>query len=140
VLSYYVSLHSEFRVVMSVTISAQKPCSFPLKPQLFVGGLISYLRFLYLHAYRVVSNAYCVVFCLSSSCVFYVASFCRFLIVHSVFSNVYWQIALLHDWYLYSHIHIYNNITTISRDCLRFWLNLLKYIHGLVSYLQIFFF
>ena len=42
--------------------------------QLFVGGLMSYLRYLCLFAYVVVSNTYCVVF-LSSSSVSYVASF-----------------------------------------------------------------
>jgi hypothetical protein len=51
-----VSLRSEFRVVMSVTISAQTRCSFPLKPQLFVGGLISYLRFLYLHERHIIGQ------------------------------------------------------------------------------------
>ena len=41
VLSYYVSWHSEFRVVMSVTISAYKGCSDRLYFQLFVGRLMS---------------------------------------------------------------------------------------------------
>jgi len=36
VLSYYVSLRSEFRVVMSVTISTWKRCSICLHLQLFV--------------------------------------------------------------------------------------------------------
>ena len=46
-------------------------------PQLFVGGLISYLHYLHLFAYHiVVSNTYSVVllFCSSSSCVPNVAS------------------------------------------------------------------
>ena len=38
-LFYYVSLRSEFCVVMSVTISV---CSVHLYPPLFVGGLMSY--------------------------------------------------------------------------------------------------
>jgi len=42
-LSYYVSLRSEFRVLMSVTISSQKRCSVRLYLQLFVEGLMSYL-------------------------------------------------------------------------------------------------
>jgi len=41
VLYYYVSLRSEFRVVMSVTISAWKRRSVRLYLQLFVGGLLS---------------------------------------------------------------------------------------------------
>ena len=43
-----VSLRSEFCVVMSVAISTQKRCSVRLYLQLFVGGLMSYLRYLYL--------------------------------------------------------------------------------------------
>ena len=41
VMSYYVSLRSEFRVVISVTIFAYKRCSVRLYLQLFVGGLMS---------------------------------------------------------------------------------------------------
>jgi hypothetical protein len=40
----YVSLRSEFRVVMSVTISAYKLCSVRLSLQLFVRGLMSCLH------------------------------------------------------------------------------------------------
>jgi hypothetical protein len=57
----YVSLRSEFRVMKSVTISAL--CLFRLYFQLFVGGLMSCLRYLCI----VMSYTYCVVF--SSSCV-----------------------------------------------------------------------
>ena len=42
VLSYYVSLCSEFRVVMFATISTQKRCWIRLYLQLFVEGLMSY--------------------------------------------------------------------------------------------------
>jgi len=49
-LSYDVSLRSEFRVIISVTISALKRCSVRLHLQLFVGGLMSYLRYLCLFA------------------------------------------------------------------------------------------
>jgi hypothetical protein len=45
VLSYYVSLRSVLCVVMSVTISPLKRCSVHLYLQLFVGGLMSYLRY-----------------------------------------------------------------------------------------------
>jgi hypothetical protein len=46
-----VSLRSEFHVVMSVTISALKRCSVRLYLQLFIGGLMPYLRCLRLLAY-----------------------------------------------------------------------------------------
>jgi hypothetical protein len=59
--------------------------------QLFVGGGMPYLRFLFI----VESKTYYLVFlfCFSSSCVPYVASFSgwSFLIDPSVFSNVYYQ-------------------------------------------------
>ena len=46
-LSYYVSSRSEFRVVMSYAISVkEKLCSVCLYLQLFVGGRMSYLRYL----------------------------------------------------------------------------------------------
>jgi hypothetical protein len=45
-----VSLRSEFRVVMSVTISAYKRCSIRLHLQVFVGRLMYYLRYLCLFA------------------------------------------------------------------------------------------
>jgi len=44
-------LCSEFRVVMSVMISGWKRCSVCIYLQLFVGGLISYLRYLFLFGY-----------------------------------------------------------------------------------------
>ena len=61
VLSYYVYLRSEFRVVMSVTISAQKRCFVPLYLQLFVGGLMSQLRYLCLFAHSGVQHILCCV-------------------------------------------------------------------------------
>jgi hypothetical protein len=51
VLSYYVSLRYEFRVVMSVTISILKRCSVRLYLQLIIGGPMSYLRYLCLLAH-----------------------------------------------------------------------------------------
>ena len=59
------SLRSEFRVVMSVTISALKRCSVRLYLQLFVGGFMSYLQkhvLICVCLRIVVSNTYCVVF------------------------------------------------------------------------------
>ena len=61
-------------------------CSVRLDLQLFVAGLESYLRYLCLLAYGVVF-----LFCLSSSCAPYGASFfldCPFLIAPSLFSKV----------------------------------------------------
>ena len=64
VLFYCVSLRSEFRVVMSVTISALKQCSVRFYRQLFVGGLMSYLRYLCLLTYSGVHHILCCVFVL----------------------------------------------------------------------------
>jgi len=50
VLSYHMSLRSEFHIVMSVTISAYKRCLVRLYLQLFVEGIMSYLRYLCLFA------------------------------------------------------------------------------------------
>jgi len=47
VLSYYVFLRSEFRVVMSVTISAWEQCSVRLYLQLFLGGIMSFRLFVF---------------------------------------------------------------------------------------------
>ena len=58
VVSYCVSLRSGLRVVMSVTISSYKRCSVRLNLQLFVGGIMSYLRYLCI----VVSITNCVLF------------------------------------------------------------------------------
>ena len=61
VLSYYVYLLSEFRVVMSVTITALKWCSVRPYLQMFVGELIFYLRYLCLFVYSLVQHIlYCV--------------------------------------------------------------------------------
>ena len=54
VFSYYVSLSSEFRVVMSITISARCLNRFYL--QLFVGRLVFYLRYLCLFTYSGVQH------------------------------------------------------------------------------------
>jgi hypothetical protein len=50
--------------VMAVTISAYKQCSVRLYLQLFVGGLMSYLRYLCLFAYSGVQHILCYVFVL----------------------------------------------------------------------------
>jgi len=81
------SLRSEFHVVMSFTMSASKRCSVLLYLQLFVGGLMSYLRHLCLVAYIGVQH----IFGFSSSYVPYVSSFSGLSICYSplVFSGVY---------------------------------------------------
>jgi hypothetical protein len=66
VLSYFVSLSSEFCVVMSSTISELNWCSVRHYLQLFVGGLISYLRYLCLFAYSDIQHILCCVFVLFS--------------------------------------------------------------------------
>ena len=74
-----------------------KRCSVRLYLRLFVGGLMSYLRYLCLFAHSGVQHILrCVfLFCLFSSCVLCM-QYCQFLwISHSwlspsVFSNVYW--------------------------------------------------
>ena len=83
VLSYYVPLRSELRVVMSVTISALKTMFGSSKYlQLFVGGFMSWFRYLCLFVYSDVWNILCCVFVLFfwTSCVPYVASFCELFI------------------------------------------------------------
>ena len=55
---------SEFRVVVSVAVSAQERCSVRLYLQLFVGGLMSYLRYLYLFTLSGVHHILCCVFVL----------------------------------------------------------------------------
>jgi hypothetical protein len=86
--SYYMSLCSEFRVMTSVT---QEWCSVRVYLQLFVGGLMSYLRYLCLFAHSGVQSIMsCVFLCL---CPVYpmlpVSLDCSFLIVPSLFYNVY---------------------------------------------------
>jgi len=74
VLSYYVSLRSEFHVVMSIRINPFSHkndvrcliyvicvCLVRLYLQLFVGGLMSYLRYLCLFAYSDVQHILCCV-------------------------------------------------------------------------------
>ena len=82
-------LRSECRVVMSVTISAY----IRLYPQLLIGGLMPYLRYLCLLVQSGVQHLFVVfLFCLSSSCVPYVVSNvsdCPILIAPTVFSSVY---------------------------------------------------
>jgi hypothetical protein len=58
-------------------------------PQLFVGGLVSYLRHLCLFAHRGVKHIVCCVFLRLVYPMLPVSLDCPFLIVPSVFSNVY---------------------------------------------------
>jgi hypothetical protein len=59
-----VSLRSEFRVVLSITISAYKRCSVRLYHQLFVGWCTSYSRDLCLFTHSGVQHILCFVFVL----------------------------------------------------------------------------
>jgi hypothetical protein len=88
VLSYYGSLRSEFRVV--ITISAHKLHSVGLY-LLFVGGTMCYLRYLCLFVHSGVQHILCCVFALVLFvlCLLHVALDCPFLIAPSVFPNVY---------------------------------------------------
>ena len=63
-----VSLLSEFRVVMSVMISAYKRCSIRLYLQLFVVGLMSYLRQLCSFEQSGVQRLLCCVLCFVLLC------------------------------------------------------------------------
>jgi hypothetical protein len=81
-LSYYVSLHSEFHVMMSVTISPYKLC-------LYGGSCLIYISCVCIHI--MLSNTYCVVFlfCLSSFCVS-CTQCCQFLLfVHFWKKDIY---------------------------------------------------
>jgi hypothetical protein len=73
ILSYQMALRSEFRVAMYVRYDFRiKRCSVRLYLQLFVGGFMSFLRYLCLFAYSGVQHILCcVLFFLyvSSSCV-----------------------------------------------------------------------
>jgi hypothetical protein len=68
----------EFSVVMSVTISALIRCSVHLYFQLFVGGFISYLRYLCLFAHSGVQHIVLCFCFVSTSCVAYVVRFSGF--------------------------------------------------------------
>ena len=82
-------LISEFRVVMSVTISSYKRCSVRLYLPLFVGWLMSYLRYLCLFANSGVQHILCCCCCFVSlrlvSCVPNVASFSGLFILYCPF-------------------------------------------------------
>jgi hypothetical protein len=69
--------------------TSYKRCSLRLYLQLFVERLMSYLSYLCLLAYGGVQNILCLfLFCLSSSCVPYLASFSGLSIFHNPFSII----------------------------------------------------
>ena len=85
-LSYYGFLRFEFCAMRFVTISAYKRCWVRLYLQLFVGWLMSYLRYLCLFFYSGVQHLLCcVLVCLSSLCLLYVASFAWLSIFNCLF-------------------------------------------------------
>ena len=58
-LSCYVSIRSQFHVVISLGFIREKRCSVRLYLQLFVGELMSYSRYLCLFAYSGVQRILC---------------------------------------------------------------------------------
>jgi hypothetical protein len=94
VLSQCVSLRSEFRVCYDLRI---KRCSVLLYLQLFVGGLMSYLRYLCLFAYSGVTHIlgfFVLCFFVFVYPVLPVSLDCPFVCAPSVFSNVYFDCTL----------------------------------------------
>ena len=140
VLSCCASLCSEFRVVMSLTISSWKRFSVRLCLQLFVGGLMSCFRYLCLFTYSGVQHILCSVFVLfvvvlcTLCCQFlwivhcwlpirYSLTFivslpvsldCPLLIAHSVFSNIFVSLPVSLDCPLLIAHSIFSNIYCIS--------------------------
>ena len=90
-LSYYVSLRYEFRVVRLGFSQKMKTCSVRLYLQLFVGGFMSYLRYLCFFGDSDVQHILCCVFVLFSFVLLPVSLDCSFLIALSVFFNVCWK-------------------------------------------------
>ena len=115
-LSLYVSIRSEFRAVMSFTISMSKQCSGRLYLLLFEEGLMSYLRYLCLLVYSGVQHILCCVFVLFffDLSLLPVSLDSPFLIAPSVFSNIYLYMhitfVLLMTMLLKMYMHTYQNI------------------------------
>ena len=86
-------------VILCVFTFCVPCCDVRYDFQLFVGGLMSYLHYLCLFAYSVVQHILCCVGYFSPSFVPYVrvSLGCPFLIVPSVFSNVYSAIFLTNN-------------------------------------------
>ena len=80
---------SDFRVVMTVALSARRRCSVRLCLQLFIAGLMSYLHYLCLPAYSGLQHILCCVFILLFFVLLPVSLDCPFVVALSVFSNVY---------------------------------------------------
>ena len=97
VLSYYVSLRSDFRVATSVTISAWKRWSVRRCLQLFLCVCLIYVIFLCLRI--VVSNTYSVVLCFVCLRLMYPSLpfclVCPFVISPSVFSTAFFKIIVI---------------------------------------------
>ena len=132
-------VRSEFHVVMSVAISAYKRCSVRIYIQLFVGGLMFYLRWLCCLRI-VVSNTYiCIVLCfcfvffvlctlccqflwicfvlLSSSCVPYATSFSGFVFV-LLSSSCVPYVASFSGFVLLCCLRLVYHMLPVSLDCL----------------------
>ena len=91
--SYYVSLRSQFRVVISVAISAWRRCSVRFCLRLFVVGFMSCLCYLRLLAHSGVQHLLCCVFCFVCLRLVYpilpVSLNCPILIAPSILYNIY---------------------------------------------------
>ena len=113
VLSYYVSLSSEFRVVISVMTFSKKRFSVLLYLQLFVGGL--YLRYLCLlaHTHCVVSRLVYIRLAVSLVCPFLIALRYSLTCIYS-FSR--YCIALLQNYSIFATLCIIRFIKN-SRLC-----------------------
>jgi len=129
-------------VVMSVTISAYKRNLIRLYLQLFVGRIMSYLCYLCLLVYIVVSNRCCVVYFVLFVLVFcfvypmvLISLDCPFWIAPSVYSNVYLKssdqyFSYIRDEVLWTYFYIWRYMmdrlwTTHDHcliDCCLLWL------------------
>ena len=96
-LVFCVSFRSEFRVVMSVMISASKRCSVPLYLLLFVRGPMSYLHFSFVWCPTHIMLCSCFVFLHLVYTILPVSLDCQILIAPSLFFNVYFITFYVHE-------------------------------------------
>jgi hypothetical protein len=120
ILSYQMALRSEFRVAMYVRYDFRiKRCSVRLYLQLFVGGFMSFLRYLCLFAYSGVQHILCCVlffFYVSSSCVLCTQCNQLLWIVHSWLSILDCPFLIAHSWLSirFSPTFIYSNALSLE--------------------------
>jgi hypothetical protein len=102
-----------FCVMMSVTISAITKCSVLLYPQLFVGGLMSYLRYICLFAYSGLQHIVFYVFHRLVYPMLPVSLDCPFLIAHSKIWEILAMTLWMHLWVI--SINVWENQRGQSR-------------------------